>query len=100
MSAARRNQPGGFWVASTDPAAAYQAVRGTVSLAAVTDAALFSDGVTRLADWYGYSWPAIFARLRDTGPDGVIGLVRAAEDAYPHPWAKPHDDATAVHMRL
>ncbi|HEY2443361.1 MAG TPA: protein phosphatase 2C domain-containing protein [Streptosporangiaceae bacterium] len=91
-----RNRPGGFWVASTDPDAAYQAVRGAVSLDTVTDVALLTDGVTRLADWYGYAWADIFARLRDTGPAGLIGLVRAAEHGYPHPFGKQHDDATAV----
>ena len=97
---AHRNQPGGFWVASTDPGAAYQAVRGSVSLGSVTDAALLTDGVSRLAEWYGYSWPDIFARLRDAGPAGLIDLVRSAEMASPRPGAKQHDDATAVHLRF
>jgi Protein phosphatase 2C len=114
---ARRNRPGGFWVASTDPAAAYQAVTGeagpigltrptgpTAPTAptgptGLTDAALFSDGVTRLAEWYGYPWPRILAHLRDQGPGAVIDLVRAAERSYPHPRIKQHDDATVVHLR-
>jgi Protein phosphatase 2C len=94
-----RNKPGGFWVASTDPAAAYHAVRGAASLDSVTDVALFTDGVTRLADWYGYRWPDILARLRDAGPAALLGLVRAAEQAYPHPRQKQHDDATVAHIR-
>jgi hypothetical protein len=97
---AHRNQPGGFWVASTHPGAAYQAVRGSVILDSVTDAALLTDGVSRLAEWYGYSWPDIFARLRDAGPAGLIDLVRSAEVASPRPGAKQHDDATAVHLRF
>jgi Protein phosphatase 2C len=96
----RRNKPGGFWVASTDPGAAYQAVRGSVRLDSVTDAVLLTDGVTRLAEWYGYSWPDIFARLRDAGPAGLIDLVRSAEAASPRPGVKQHDDATAVHLRF
>ncbi len=96
----QRNRPGGFWVASTDPDAAYHAVCGTVSLDSVTDVALFTDAVTRLADWYGYSWHDVFAQLRDAGPAGVIRVLRAAERAYPHPHAKQHDDATAVHIRV
>jgi hypothetical protein len=96
---AARNRPSGFWVASTNPEAAYRAVQGSASLDAVTDVALLTDGVTRLAEWYGYSWPEVFARLRQRGPAGLIGLLRAAERAYPHPRLKRHDDATVVHMR-
>lgn len=95
---ARRNQPGGFWVASTDPEAAHQAVRGSAGLGALTDAALCTDGVTRLAEWYGYSWPDIFARLRAAGPAGLIALLRTTERARPRPGAKQHDDATVVHI--
>jgi hypothetical protein len=97
---AARNQPGGFWVASTDPDAAYQAARGWVGLDSVTDAALLTDGVTRLAEWYGYSWEDIFALLREAGADGLIDLVRATEDQSPPSAAKQHDDATAVHIRF
>ncbi|MGH3155299.1 MAG: protein phosphatase 2C domain-containing protein [Streptosporangiaceae bacterium] len=96
---ARRNQPGGFWVASTDPTAAYQAVCGQAELTELTDAALFTDGVTRLAEWYGYPWPVILDYLRDQGPDALIDLVRAAERGYPHPRHKQHDDATVAHLR-
>lgn len=93
-----RNRPGGFWVASTDPAAAFEAVCGSVDLAGLTDAALFTDGVTRLADWYGYPWPLVLTRLRELGPAGLLGLLRAAERAYPHPRSKQHDDATVAHL--
>jgi Protein phosphatase 2C len=96
---AHRNQPGGFWVASTDPAAAYEAVSGRTPLATITDAALLSDGVTRLTEWYGCSWPDLLSCLRDQGPDALIDRVREAELADPHPRYKQHDDATAVHLR-
>jgi Protein phosphatase 2C len=96
----RRNRPGGFWVASTDPGAADHAVHGSASLDSVTDAALLTDGVTRLAEWYGYSWPDIVTRLRESGPAALIGLVRAAEREHAPAGAKRHDDATAAHMRL
>lgn len=97
---AARNQPGGFWVASTTPDAAYHAVCGSTGLDTVTDVALLTDGVTRLVEWYGYSWPELFARLRQAGPAGLIGELRAAERASPHPRHKQHDDATAVHLCL
>lgn len=99
MVAALRNQPGGFWVASTDPGAAWQTVRGSVPLADVREAALFSDGVTRLTEWYRYPWAALLDRLQASGPAGLIATVRAAERAYPHPRGKQHDDATAAHLR-
>jgi hypothetical protein len=54
----------------------------------------------RLAEWYGYSWPDIFARLRAAGPDGIIALLRAAETERPRLGAKQHDDATVVHIRF
>jgi len=95
-----RNKPGGFWVASTDPAAAYHAVRGSVRLAELIDAALLTDGVTRLAEWYGYAWRDILERLAGAGPAALIDLVRAEERADPRPRLKPHDDATAVHLRM
>ena|SRR5215831_14432866 len=96
---AHRNRTGGFWVASTDPDAAYQAVTGTVPLPQIAEAGLFTDGVTRLLDWYGYTWPLIFSSLRNAGPGSLIALVRAAEREQPHPYAKQHDDATAVYLK-
>jgi hypothetical protein len=95
---AHRNRPGGFWVASTDPAAADQAVTGSTDLATVKDAALVTDGVTRLADWYGYGWTEILATLAGQGPDALLDLVRAAERADPRPRVKRHDDATVAHL--
>jgi hypothetical protein len=95
---AHRNKPGGFWVASTDPGAAGQAITGTVPMAQVTEAALFTDGVTRLADWYGHTWPGIFSCLRARGPAGLVELVRAAEKERPPPYGKRHDDATVIYV--
>ena len=95
---AHRNTAGGFWVASTDPQAAYQAISGTESLVTIAEVGLFTDGITRLHDWYGHSWPAIFSILRSHGPASLISLVRAAERERPHPYAKWHDDATAVYL--
>src|SRR5262249_27702113 len=48
----KRNADGGFWVASTNPKAAYEAVSGRV--AGPTRVALLTDGVTRLTSYYGY----------------------------------------------
>jgi hypothetical protein len=94
-----RNEPGGFWVASTDPGAAHQAITGTAPMAQIAEAGLFTDGVTRLADWYGHTWQSIFSCLRAQGPAGLIELVRAAEQQQAPPRGKRHDDATVVYIR-
>lgn len=94
-----RNRHGGFWVASTNPAAAHQAITGTVPAAQITDAGLFTDGVTRLADLYGHTWAGIFECLETRGPAGLIELVRMAEQQQPPRSGKRHDDATAVYLR-
>ena len=94
-----RNAPGGFWVASTKPAAASHAVCGSMPLHEVSDAALCSDGVTRLTEWYGHTWPDVFARLAEDGPAGLIARLRETERARPRPGAKQHDDATVVYLR-
>lgn len=96
---AHRNKTGGFWVASTAPGAAFQAVTGSVPLAEISEAGMFTDGSTRLLDCYGYTWPVIFSSLRTQGPAGLITLVRAAECDQPLPSGKKHDDATAVYLR-
>jgi serine/threonine protein phosphatase PrpC len=89
-----RNTPGGFWVASTNVQAAYEAICGSAD--GVTEAALLTDGVTRLHDWYGASWPDLLAVLEKHGPAALIRRVREAERKAPVPQAKRHDDATAI----
>ena len=93
-----RNRPGGFWVASTDPEAAYHAVTGSTPFGAGTEVGIFTDGVSRLVESFGYEWEHVFSILETTGPGGVIALVRAAERERPLPGVKRHDDATAVLM--
>ncbi|MGH3344753.1 MAG: integrase [Carbonactinosporaceae bacterium] len=97
-----RNRPGGFWVAANDPAAAGQAVMGTVDRAEVKTAALLSDGASRLVDNFGLaSWPDTLATLASAGPDDLVRQVRAAEledqEGYRWPRAEIHDDATVAH---
>lgn len=92
-----RNQPGGFWVASTKPQAAHEALAGTVDLSTVSGALLVTDGVTRLIEWYGHTWPDLVKTARESGPYQLITHVREAEEAYGPPYAaKRHDDATAA----
>jgi hypothetical protein len=97
-----RNQPGGFWVASTAPKAAYEAVAGTTERAVVEVAAVLTDGASRFAERYGYSWAELVDVLEGVGPRGLIERVRrldAAADVGSFR-GKRHDDATAVLCRL
>ncbi len=91
-----RNRPGGFWVASTEPGAAYEAVTVTFPADEVESVAMFTDGVTRLVDHFGHDWPGLLDILRTQGPARTIDLVREAERTRPGAYGKPHDDATAV----
>ena len=91
-----RNRPGGFWVASTSQAAAYEAVTATFPESEIDTMALLTDGVTRLVERHGHTWRDLIGELRTGGPDHVIGLVRAAERAAPAAYGKVHDDATAL----
>jgi hypothetical protein len=91
-----RNQPGGFWVASTGEAAAYEAVTATFAEEEVDTLAMLTDGVTRLVERHGHSWAGLIGALSTSGPRHVIDLVRAAELAEAAPYGKRHDDATAL----
>ena len=93
-----RNQPGGFWVASTDPDAAYHAVTGSRPFEEGTEVGIFTDGVSRLVESYGYEWEHVFSILETGGPGSVIELIRSAERERPLRSGKQHDDATAVLM--
>jgi hypothetical protein len=91
-----RNQPGGFWVASTSPEAAYRAVTGNASFGPASEMGIFTDGASRLVEFYGYEWEHIFSIMETGGPGSVIDIVRAAERERPLRDGKQHDDATAV----
>lgn len=99
---AYRNVEGGYWIAADDPAAADQALTGTVPAGEV---ALVTDGVSRAVTALGvYSeWDALMNALRREGPRSVIAGVRAAERADPEgrlrPRGSPYDDATALVWR-
>ncbi|GAA2846719.1 hypothetical protein Acy02nite_04400 [Actinoplanes cyaneus] len=97
-----RNRPGGYWVASADPSVAAEAITGS---AAVTSLALLSDGATRLVDTFALeTWEGLLASLTSAGPEELLRRTRAAELSDPAgsrwPRAKPHDDATAVHLSV
>lgn len=99
---AARNNPGGFWVASTRPEAAHQAVTGSVPVGEVRRAAVFSDGGSRLVERFGLlDWTQLLDLAETSGPAEVLRRTRAAEAletagdrATRH--GKQYDDATVV----
>ncbi len=99
---AARNSPDGFYVASALPDAAYQAVRGSVSIAGLRYAALLSDGAARLVERFHLAdWKQLLGLLATEGPEELIHRTRLAERAETEAEraerrGKRHDDATAV----
>ncbi|MEU7575828.1 protein phosphatase 2C domain-containing protein [Micromonospora sp. NPDC049240] len=96
-----RNRPGGFWVASTDPSAAAEALTGSVARDNLRRLLLCTDGVSRLVEFFGLDWAEIFVLVERSGPRGVIDAVRRYEETCPglltrpgHARGKRHDDAT------
>ncbi|WCN78971.1 hypothetical protein [Micromonospora sp. LH3U1] len=96
---ARRNQPGGYWIAKDDPRAAQEAITGSRSLADLTGVALLSNGASRIVSPYGLTdWSGVLDLLAANGPAGVIRRVRQAEaQAAGGPLAQLPDDATVAH---
>jgi hypothetical protein len=100
-----RNRPGGFWVASTAPEAAGEAVSGSVRADNVHRLLLCTDGTTRLVDYFGWRWEDVFELIEKHGTRSAIEAVRSCERLRPDHLRhrerviKPHDDATLV-LRL
>lgn len=97
-----RNQPGGFWVASSDVRAADQAYVGAFSASEAETVGLFSDGLTRLVERYGRSWDDLMGSVAKQGLWELLMLLRDTESTDPglaHR-AKRHDDATGVMLWL
>lgn len=93
------NQPHGYWIASSSPQAARQAVTGKLS--GVRRAALLTDGLSCAVDQYNLmTWDGLLDLLAEAGPRALIRRVREAEDddgmATEFPRYKRHDDATAA----
>ncbi len=91
---ARRNQPGGFWLAKDDPRAADEAVTGSCPAAGLAGAVLLSNGASRAVDRFGLiDWPGLLAVLASGGPAEVVRRVREAEARH----AVPADDASIAY---
>lgn len=99
-----RNQPGGYWVAAAEPAAASESLTGTAHLAEVRRAAVLSDGAARLVEFGLAGWEQILATLSENGPQTLIEEVRRVEatDLRGERWPryKASDDATAAYVRF
>lgn len=99
---ARRNRPGGFWVARHEPEAAAEARVGQVPLAELRSAHLVSDGITRTIDlMHSHTADSLVTALT-SDPGEVLAQLRDRErslDARQRP-RKPHDDATIVTLLL
>lgn len=101
---ASRNQPGGYWVAASEPEAADASLYGSCPAGDVARAALLTDGAARLVTTFALAdWAACLDLLEEQGPKSLIGRVREAElsDVALTRWprSKPHDDATVVYVR-
>ncbi|WP_335987906.1 protein phosphatase 2C domain-containing protein [Glycomyces sp. MUSA5-2] len=93
-----RNRDNGYWVAAADPGAAAMAYTGTAE--GVADLLLCTDGLTRLVERYGRTWPDLMALAADRGAGALLDLVREEERNDGAPARKRHDDATAVLLRF
>lgn len=93
-----RNQPGGFWVASTQPKAAYEAVAGTTDRADVEVIAVLTDGAARYVERYGHTWDDLLNVLSTDGPRELAERVWSYDESAPADSfrGKRYDDATAV----
>ncbi|MFG3298233.1 hypothetical protein [Micromonospora chersina] len=96
---ARRNQPGGYWIAKDDPYTAEEAVTGSRALDDLHGLALLSNGASRIVSPYGLTdWAGVRDLLATDGPAEVVRRVRRAEAGFgAGPDAPVGDDATVVH---
>ncbi|WDZ85618.1 hypothetical protein [Micromonospora cathayae] len=98
----RMNRTHGYWVAASDPEAAYHAVTGTVPLHgpdALRRAVLLSDGASSAVDQFGlFDWDGLLDLVTTAGPAALIERVRAAERDHPDRLRrhKRSDDASVV----
>jgi hypothetical protein len=99
---ARRNTPGGYWIAESDPAAARHARIARWDRGDLVAVLAVTDGVSIGVDRYGVppDWAAAFA----VDPAELVRAVHAAEESDPDrrrwPRSKVHDDKAAALVRF
>lgn len=99
------NQPGGFWIASLDPAAAEHAISGSVPLRGGASIMLATDGFLRMIEPFGkYNAGSLMAGARERGLGSLLEELRAAEagdeTCLRFPRIKVRDDATAMLLEI
>ena len=98
---AARNQPGGYWIAASNPAAAAHALTGTEDFASINRVALLSDGAARAVAFGLMDWTKALDVVAQQGPAALIRIVREAEASDPlgERWHrnKRRDDATVAY---
>ncbi|SCL14578.1 hypothetical protein [Micromonospora inyonensis] len=98
----RMNRTHGYWVAASDPDAAYHAVTGSVPLRgpdALRRAVLLSDGASCAVEQFGlFGWDGLLDVVTTEGPGALIERVRTAEREQPDRLrrTKRADDASVV----
>ncbi|MDM4721088.1 hypothetical protein QTQ03_16330 [Micromonospora sp. WMMA1363] len=98
----RMNRTHGYWVAATDPDAAYHALAGTLPAGGPGElrrAVLLSDGASAAVEHFGlFDWTGLLDLVTAEGPAALVDRVRAAERELPGRLRrhKPADDASAV----
>lgn len=103
--AAVRNQPGGFWVAQTDPQAANNALLNRWPLVDLTGLTALSDGAARPVEVFATrTWTRFAAELEAADPAAILAAIRTTEASDPNrtlwPRSKTHDDATIARIIL
>lgn len=101
---ARRNVPGGYWIASADPEAAMHAVTLALPAVSLDWIVLATDGAVDTARHLGLDdWEAI-ARTDQAMLSGLLHQCHEWEDTDPdgrqYPRAKRHDDKAIATIRL
>jgi hypothetical protein len=102
---ARRNVPGGYWIASADPEAARNAITVTLPVASLEWIVLATDGAADTIRRLGLDdWDAI-ARSDQAGLSAILEHCHEWEenadpDGSQYPRAKRHDDKAIAAIRL
>jgi hypothetical protein len=102
---ARRNVPGGYWIASADPEVATHAITLTLPLASLEWIVLATDGAADTTRHLGLDDWGIIARY---GEDGLSALLQRCHewegttdpDGRQYPRAKRHDDKAIATIQL
>lgn len=102
---AARNVEGGFWAATTDPAAVSHALTWSEPRGSIRRLALVTDGAARAVKPFGVlDWSGFLDKAAKDGPEALIRTVRATEksdaDARRWPRNKISDDATIAYAEL